>query len=405
MYIGLKDKWEYLGIVDAILTFKTPIKPNMHLIVALISFWSPTSNTFVFSEGFLSPTLMDISTMLSLPIEGIPIHHEMKCKQHCTIDIDKNHYALGYTRFMQKHMRNFGDIITFEEETCFYLFWLCKFLINSPSKRIITYYLPIAIAFANKHKLALPPFFLSSVYRSMFLITTEPKDSIGGPLWFLQLWAYAYFPQLALKPNPSVLSRSTCYAHFFALFAYEFDQIPNFEDWFKLFSDKERVRFAPHFLPFAEAKFTCPEMFIMSQGVNPLSSSLWAHVLQAKDLVVLQNKSSGFEVYSPHFLARQFGLLQYVPLPPIFTANVPWHKRSVCTNEEAEVIIVEDISKITTAKVEPFKIVFDALPLFTSWWEALILSFNNPKTLKLTVWEVCPSCLAFEIFGKLICFY
>ena len=75
MNIGLKDKWEYLGIVDAI--SKTPIKPNMHLIVALISFWSSTSNTFVFSEGFLSPTLMDVSAMLSLPIEGIPIHHEM----------------------------------------------------------------------------------------------------------------------------------------------------------------------------------------------------------------------------------------------------------------------------------------------------------------------------------------
>jgi hypothetical protein len=92
---------------------------------------------------------MDVSAMLTLPIKGIPIHHEMKCKQHCTIDIDKNHSALGYTRFMQKHMKNFGDVITFEEETCFYLFWLRKFLINSPSKRIITYYLPIAIALAN----------------------------------------------------------------------------------------------------------------------------------------------------------------------------------------------------------------------------------------------------------------
>ena len=139
--------------------------------------------------------------------------------------------------------------------------------------------------------------------------------------------------------------------------------------------------------------------------MNPLSSSLWAHVLQTRDLVVLQNKSSGFEVYSPYFLARQFGLLQSVPLPPIFTANVPWHKRSVCTNEEAEVIIVEGISKITAAKVEPFGIVSDALPLFTSWWEALMLSFNSPETLKLTVWEVCPSCLAFEILGKLLCCY
>ncbi len=171
-----------------------------------------------------------------------------------------------------------------------------------------------------------------------------------------------------------------------------------------MFYDKERLRFAPHFLPFAESKFTCPEMFIMSQGVNPLSSSLWAHVLQTRDLVVLQNKSSGFEVYSPHFLTRQFGLLQSVPLPPIFIANVPWHKRSVCTNEEAEVIIVEGISKIITAKVEPFRIVSDALPLFTSWWEALMLSFNNPETLKLIVWEVCPSFLAFQNFGKLICF-
>uniref|UniRef100_A0A2N9HYF6 Uncharacterized protein n=1 Tax=Fagus sylvatica TaxID=28930 RepID=A0A2N9HYF6_FAGSY len=191
-------------------------------------------------------------------------------------------------------------------------------------------------------------------------------DSIGGPLWFIQLWAYAYFPQLAPKPNPSVLSRTSCYAHLFALSTYEPDHIPTFEDWFILFSDKERVRPAPHFLPFAEEKFTCPEMFLLSQEVNPLSSSLWAHVLQTRELVILQNKSSGVEVYSPHFLARQFGLLQSVPVPPIFTANDPWHQRSVCTNEEAE-------------------------------WEALMLSFNLPKTLKLTVWEVCPHCLAYEI--------
>uniref|UniRef100_A0A2N9J9N3 Uncharacterized protein n=1 Tax=Fagus sylvatica TaxID=28930 RepID=A0A2N9J9N3_FAGSY len=72
---------------------------------------------------------------------------------------------------------------------------------------------------------------------------------------------------------------------------------------------------------------------------------------------------------------------------------------SVCTNKEAEVIIVEGLSRITAAKVEPFRIVSDALPLFTSWWEALMLSFNLPETLKLTVWEVCPHCLAYKIIG------
>ena len=98
-------------------------------------------------------------------------------------------------------------------------------------------------------------------------------------------------------------------------------------------------------------------------------------------------------------------MLQSVPIPPIFTANDQWHQRSVYTNEEAEVIIVEGLSRIIATKVEPFKIVSDALPLFSSWWEALKLSFNLPETLKLIVWEVCPHCLAYEIIGKLICFY
>ena len=117
---------------------------------------------------------------------------------------------------MNKSKQRNDEVITFEEETCFYLYWFCKFLINSSSKRIVTYYLPIAIALANRHKLALSPFFLGSVYRTMFLATTQPKESIGGPLWFIQLWAYAYFHQLAPKPNPSILDKCVCYADLFA---------------------------------------------------------------------------------------------------------------------------------------------------------------------------------------------
>ena len=241
MYLGLKDKWEYLGISDAILTSKSFIKPDPPLIAALISFWSTTLNAFVFSEDFLSPTLLDVSAMLSLPIEGFSIHHDMKCKEHDKIDIDRTNSALGYTRFLTKYKQNFGEVITFEEETCFYLYWLCKFLINSPSKRIITYYLPLVIALANKHKLALGPFFLGSMYRTMFLATTQPKESIGGPLWFIQLWAYAYFPQLSPKPNPSIIGKCACYGHLFAQSVYETNNFPHFGDWFNLFSNKERV--------------------------------------------------------------------------------------------------------------------------------------------------------------------
>ena len=55
MYMRLKNKWEDLGIANAILASKAPIKPNTHLLTALVSFWSTTSNTFVFSEGFFIP--------------------------------------------------------------------------------------------------------------------------------------------------------------------------------------------------------------------------------------------------------------------------------------------------------------------------------------------------------------
>uniref|UniRef100_A0A2N9GZX2 Uncharacterized protein n=1 Tax=Fagus sylvatica TaxID=28930 RepID=A0A2N9GZX2_FAGSY len=100
--------------------------------------------------------------------------------------------------------------------------------------------------------------------------------------------------------------------------------------------------------------------------------------------------SSGSPVTTEKEKARQIisQLDIWLPICSIFTANDPWHQRNVFTNEEAEVIIAEGLSRIGAVKIEPFRIVSDALPLFTGWWEALMLSFNLPETLKLTVWEL-----------------
>jgi hypothetical protein len=46
----------------------------------------------------------------------------MKCKQQPTIDIDTKGTALAYIKFMQKYKKHSIEAITFEEETCFYLF-------------------------------------------------------------------------------------------------------------------------------------------------------------------------------------------------------------------------------------------------------------------------------------------
>ena len=59
---------------------------------------------------------------------------------------------------------------------------------------------PIAKALACGQKLALAPFFLGGFYWSLHLFSTQPKISWGGPLWFIQLWIYSYFPELAPSP-------------------------------------------------------------------------------------------------------------------------------------------------------------------------------------------------------------
>jgi hypothetical protein len=211
MHLGLKDKWVDLGICEAILTSKSLAKANPPLIAALTTFWSTTSNTFVFSKGYMSPTLYDVFAMLGLPSDGIAIHHDFEFKYSETVVIDKTEPALAYTRFLAKHRKTGDAIITFEEEVCFYLYWLCKFLINVSSKRIVNYYILIALALANNNKLASGPFFLGIVYRTMYTACNEPKSSTGGPLWFIQLWAYAYFPQLAQKPNLSITEKCASY--------------------------------------------------------------------------------------------------------------------------------------------------------------------------------------------------
>jgi hypothetical protein len=158
----------------------------------------------------MSPTLYDVFAMLGLPSDGIAIHHDFEFKHSETVVIDKTESALAYTRFLAKYRKTGDAIITFEEEVFFYLYWLCKFLINVSSKRIVNYYIPIALALAN-NKLALGPFFLGIVYKTMYTTCNEPKSSIGGPLWFIPLWAYAYFPQLAPKPNFSITEKCASY--------------------------------------------------------------------------------------------------------------------------------------------------------------------------------------------------
>jgi hypothetical protein len=55
-----------------------------------------------------------------------------------------NNIPLNYYDFIKAMKGSTSSPITYKEECCFYLFWICKFLACTSSKRVINYYLPIA---------------------------------------------------------------------------------------------------------------------------------------------------------------------------------------------------------------------------------------------------------------------
>uniref|UniRef100_A0A2N9GBW9 Aminotransferase-like plant mobile domain-containing protein n=1 Tax=Fagus sylvatica TaxID=28930 RepID=A0A2N9GBW9_FAGSY len=49
----------------------------------------------------------------------------------------------------------------------------------------------------------LSSFVLGELYRAMYLFSFDPKQSHGGPLWLMQMWAYSYFPTIAPELHPT----------------------------------------------------------------------------------------------------------------------------------------------------------------------------------------------------------
>ena len=59
-------------------------------------------------------------------------------------------------------------------------------------------YLPLAKALAIGQRYALGTIFLASLFQAIGKYMTEvPYHRAGGALWFVQIWLFAYFPELS----------------------------------------------------------------------------------------------------------------------------------------------------------------------------------------------------------------
>lgn len=66
--------WKTRGFYDMISLSATTITPCYDLLLHLLGFWSTKFNTFIFSWGVVTPTLLDVTAILGLPLGGKHVH-------------------------------------------------------------------------------------------------------------------------------------------------------------------------------------------------------------------------------------------------------------------------------------------------------------------------------------------
>jgi hypothetical protein len=182
MALSKLDKWKTLGINKAICASKYEIPINPSLLTSLLCFWSPVTNTFSFPEGFMTLTVADIFALLGLRPMGALAHPLMAIGIGPEENV-LNGVSLSCNDFIKQMKGSGASSVTYKEECCFYLFWICRFLACTSSKRVINYYLPMARCLANGTPVDMSSFLLRELYRAMFLLNTEAKQAhLNNPM-------------------------------------------------------------------------------------------------------------------------------------------------------------------------------------------------------------------------------
>uniref|UniRef100_A0A2N9GFN9 Aminotransferase-like plant mobile domain-containing protein n=1 Tax=Fagus sylvatica TaxID=28930 RepID=A0A2N9GFN9_FAGSY len=261
------DKWKMLGINEAIHASKYDIPINPSLLIALINFWSPVTNTFSFSEGYMTPTVVDVFALTCLRPMRESAHSLMAFGIGPEEDI-LNGIPLNYADFIKVVKGASNSTVSYKEECYFYLFWICKFLACTSSKRGISYYLPIAQFLANGTPVNLGSFFLGELYRAMFLLNTDPKQS--------HVWMDAKYPE----------------------------EVPSYPTCFKLFSDPSKKRSPEEFTTFKAKKYGSEDFKEFSNQGFFRGNATWGAYLYSRDLVVIRATNAGVKAKLPCYQQR-----------------------------------------------------------------------------------------------------
>ncbi|KAJ4848842.1 hypothetical protein Tsubulata_037991, partial [Turnera subulata] len=165
----------------------------------------------------------------------------------------------SYTYFMEHAMDSKDPV---EEETAFYLYWICKFLVCNRSGKIQTSFQCVADAiFCANGPIALAPFLLGLAYNCIGKsVTYSFNENVSGPLWLVVLWAQSYFPSIAARrnivevPGSTLSTKIHSYGDYIVSTQVQDCKI-TFEDCLDYLCDNKRKRQGKEWNPFLERRF------------------------------------------------------------------------------------------------------------------------------------------------------
>ena len=109
--------------------------------------------------------------------------------------------------------------------------------------------------------------------------------------------------------------------------------------------------------------------------------------------MVIRSTSAGVDAYCPSLVARQFRLIQLLPVPPTWTKNTDWMARAVISKDEAKQISVLAREQVTSFVFTPF------LPRSVSSSLFHMTNFNNENDLIEALHGCCPGFLMYQLTG------
>ena len=107
-------------------------------------------------------------------------------------------------------------------------------------------------------------------------------------------------------------------------------------------------------MPFEAKLYGSRDFTDFSHEGGPMDDIAWGSCLQSRDLVVIRATNAGVEVYCPNLVARKFGFMQLLPMPPSWTLNNPSGERSSITLDEAAKVSTKAHGKILKFVFTPF---------------------------------------------------